>query len=221
MLYDFSTHILVSDSFWVSTVFVCGVRTRPESVPFHVSVQLSNTVIKGYYFSSVASFASGCLFHWSVFFNCLGYCGFTKSFEMRKSVLSNVVVLQGCFGLRQYKILKFQNHFVSFWRKKKAAEVLRRVMLYLCVSSGTWATILVAFLCCVKITCSSQLIWRVHGFRGFDHAQSALSLLSLWRGGLSGALRGESVERKLAPCGSWDGSLGPNVPWKHGWPTSQ
>lgn len=69
-------------------------------------------------------FLSGKLCFWTsvplvCFFNCLGYCGFTKSFEMRKSVLSNVVVLQGCFGLRQYKILKFQNHFVSFWKKKK------------------------------------------------------------------------------------------------------
>lgn len=48
---DFSTHVSVSGSLCISVGFVRGVRSRPQSVPFHVSVQLSNTVVKGYYFS--------------------------------------------------------------------------------------------------------------------------------------------------------------------------
>lgn len=98
---DFSTHVSASGSLCVSVVFVCGVRSRPESVPFRVSVQSSNTDIKGYYFSLWQALlpVSVPLIH---LFNCFSYCGFTESFEIRKFVLSNAV-LQGCFGLRQYK----------------------------------------------------------------------------------------------------------------------
>lgn len=90
--------------------------------------------------SKVITFLSGKLCFWTSvllihLFNCLGYCGFTESFEMRKAVLSNAV-LQGCFGLRQYKTPEsphgFRDHFVSFWKKKKAGEDLRKVMPCLC-----------------------------------------------------------------------------------------
>lgn len=52
--------------------------------------------------SKVITFLSGKLCFWTSvplihLFNCLGYCGFTESVEIRKSVLSNAV-LQGCFG---------------------------------------------------------------------------------------------------------------------------
>lgn len=45
-----STHISITTSCWGPVASVGGRRPWPESVPFPVSVQLSNTIVKGYDF---------------------------------------------------------------------------------------------------------------------------------------------------------------------------